>query len=65
MNPAGSPEEMAEMRGDMVKMDAGLRGKMAEMRGDLRGEMGKMVRTMVISQLATAVAVGGFVVGLG
>ncbi len=56
---------MAELRGDMVKMESGLRGDMSKMESGLRGDMSKMLRTMVISQLGTALAVGGFVASLG
>jgi len=57
--------DIAELRGDMAKMEAGLHGEMAELRGDLRGEMGSNVKTIVLANLGTSLAVGGFVIGLG
>jgi len=59
------------LRGDMVKMEGSLRGEIVELRGDmariegtLRGEMASTLKTMVITQLGTALALAGFVAGL-
>ena len=48
-----------ELRGEMAE----LRGEMAALGGDLRGEMATNLRTMVLTQLGTSVALAGFVAG--
>jgi len=63
--------EMVELRGDVARIEGTLRGEMTELRGELartegnmRGEMAGVLKTMVITQLATALALAGFVAGL-
>jgi len=56
--------EMAELRGELRGEIVELRGDMARIEGSLRGEMANMLKTMMITQLVTALALAGFVAGL-
>ena len=46
--------ELAELRGDMAKLE-----------GNIRTDMVHQFRTLIFTQLATAMALAGFVAGLG
>ncbi len=62
----------AEMRGDMAELRGEMRGDMAELRGEmvrLHGQsqvtQASMMRTIILTQLASVIAVAGFAAGLG
>ncbi len=57
---------------DLEALGSGLRGEMAELRGEvvrLHGEtqvsQAAMMRTIIVTQFASVIAVAGFVAGLG
>mgnify|MGYP001826450335 FL=1 len=54
----------ADLRGEMADLRSELRTDMAELRGDLRSDMARQFRLLVLTQVATMLAVAGFVAGL-
>lgn len=49
----------------MAALGAQLRTDMADLRGDLRSDLARQFRLLVLTQVATMLAVAGFVAGLG
>jgi len=56
--------EQIRYRHAVANLGIELRGDMARIEGSLRGEMANMLKTMMITQLVTALALAGFVAGL-
>ena len=54
-----------ELKGDMADLNVGLRTEMAELRGEFKTDMATQLRTLVLTQLTTMLAMAGMFISFG